>query len=1374
MKFKKILASALAAVMAASSINIVNVFAAATGDDYINYIVGNKLNVLLDRSRENIDSLTIPDDTTLLRLDKGFSGIWANTREITKDDVLAVASFYDRSGNKVENPDFAFAPFALSIDPTDTHSAGLCQKVTTTGDKYAVMADFLVVNYNSYSYYIPFIASPANLKSADAMAEYSIMDVPQKPKSAYITQSGNPAYYLHGYQNGVKFADTYEDYKIYWDFFDVSEIYFLNSSEKSNFVNISDTETSGDFYSSSTDTDCDLYWIFTNSSTNACLYSKIESGTVNITTGDVFVHYVPITESSASDKTYAVKCYKPSGIKIAKQPDRTSYVAGESFDPTGMKVVLNCSDNTNSFEISNYTFDTAALTTDDTYVNVYAYINQVGNVFVKVPITVTAKAVETIEIVQNPDKLDYVDGEAFDLSGAEIKVTYNDGTSEIVDNRYVDITYASGNSLSTGDNHVIVSYGGKTADINVNVVEKQIISIKVVHQPDDINYVAGEAFDLKGIEVEATYNDGSTAIIEDYTYSPDMYIGSKVNDSLIGDVNRDGNIDKADAALVLRYAAGTTIDTPIDLVAADCNRDGNIDDIDSAWILRYKPGMAFINVSKAGKSDYFYVNVEDKTVISIKVTRKPNKTEYIDGQQFDQKGLVVEAVYNDGTSEIIEDYTIENKTVTKDMTNVHITYGNVYTTVPITVVSKEIVKLEVAHQPVKTEYVEGQKFDNTGLVIKATYTDGSTAIIDDYTVAPDELSVGDTVINISKDGISTTVPVTVIEKVVDHIEVTRLPDKLDYNEGEVFNPNGMEITAVYNDGSKAVITNYTYDNSPLTTGDTKVTVSYEGKTADVKIVLSLSDIDIKNLVPVKKGDVNRDGYVTPEDAAILIKYLNGVESDFNVHSVRTGDVDGDGVLTDSDVGLIRNYIKGNVSITDEVNADIDGDNEVTEYDAVLIDKAALGMWSLDTIYKDNADANDDGKINMLDVIWIINAHYRHTTVDGIEIVKAPDKSEYVEGQEFDPSGTQIKITNNDGTEKIYNADDITVKDNRPLTSDDTKVTVSVGGTEVEIPITVVERKPVKVEITENPDREYEEGDKYDPSGIKGEITYNDGTKEEFDADDITVKDDKPLTTDDTKVTIIVDGIETEVDVVVNPKITTTEATTETTTEATETTTKKSGSSGAGGGMHVVKTTTTEAATEYTTTEISTEAVTEATTDNRFTDVIDHWAEDYIEYLHKEGIVNGITEELFKPDISTKRGDFAIVLSRMLNLKKGYMTFDDVNSNSYYAQAIANCASANIFIGYGDGTFKPEQTISREEMMVVMAKLFAGSNYDFASLDNSVLDKFADGSNVSLWAVPYVSYLADNNVIVGDNGNIRPQDNITRAEMASIIYNYMPK
>ncbi|MCD7854432.1 MAG: S-layer homology domain-containing protein, partial [Clostridiales bacterium] len=83
-----------------------------------------------------------------------------------------------------------------------------------------------------------------------------------------------------------------------------------------------------------------------------------------------------------------------------------------------------------------------------------------------------------------------------------------------------------------------------------------------------------------------------------------------------------------------------------------------------------------------------------------------------------------------------------------------------------------------------------------------------------------------------------------------------------------------------------------------------------------------------------------------------------------------------------------------------------------------------------------------------------------------------------------------------------------------------------------------------------------------------------------------------------------------------------------------------------------------------------------------------------------------------------------------------------------------------------------QVISRQEMFVIMAKLFVGADYDFSAVDLTSLDNFTDGSAVSEWAKPYTAYLISVGAVVGDNNELRPRDNITRAEMAVIICNYL--
>ena len=275
------------------------------------------------------------------------------------------------------------------------------------------------------------------------------------------------------------------------------------------------------------------------------------------------------------------------------------------------------------------------------------------------------------------------------------------------------------------------------------------------------------------------------------------------------------------------------------------------------------------------------------------------------------------------------------------------------------------------------------------------------------------------------------------------------------------------------------------------------------------------------------------------------------------------------------------------------------------------------------------------------------------------------------------------------------------------------------------------------------------------------------------------------TSEEEQVTEVTEETSTETTTLAITTQTTTVVTTETTTESTtemttttESTTKKDNSNSGGNGGHHVYPGTISDVSNNSNKEENTENSTEVTTDNRFKDVIGTWSEIYIEHLHDLGIVNGITKDLFAPNDSTKRGDFALVLSRLLNLNVDTVAnYSDVDKDSYYSKAISAVTAENLMIGYGDSTFKPEQAITREEMMVIIAKLAKNNNiinYNFESSDYSELNKYNDGELVSWWARPYVCALSQAGMVVGDNGNLKPNDNITRAEMSVIVDKYISK
>ena len=152
------------------------------------------------------------------------------------------------------------------------------------------------------------------------------------------------------------------------------------------------------------------------------------------------------------------------------------------------------------------------------------------------------------------------------------------------------------------------------------------------------------------------------------------------------------------------------------------------------------------------------------------------------------------------------------------------------------VAEKVLEKIEITTNPNKTAYEEGEKFDKTGMVVTAVYSDNSKETVTDYTYTPTgSLTANDKRVIITYKGKTTTISISVkkIEKVLERLEITAPPSKTTYKEGEKFDSTGMVVTAIYSDGTREIITNYNcFPVVELTTSNDKITVSYtyQGKT----------------------------------------------------------------------------------------------------------------------------------------------------------------------------------------------------------------------------------------------------------------------------------------------------------------------------------------------------------------------------------------------------------------------------------------------------------------------------------------------------------------------------------------------------------------
>ncbi|WP_250277956.1 S-layer homology domain-containing protein [[Clostridium] colinum] len=169
----------------------------------------------------------------------------------------------------------------------------------------------------------------------------------------------------------------------------------------------------------------------------------------------------------------------------------------------------------------------------------------------------------------------------------------------------------------------------------------------------------------------------------------------------------------------------------------------------------------------------------------------------------------------------------------------------------------------------------------------------------------------------------------------------------------------------------------------------------------------------------------------------------------------------------------------------------------------------------------------------------------------------------------------------------------------------------------------------------------------------------------------------------------------------------------------------------------------------------------------FLDISDkHWAKPYIDKLSKAGIINGNNGE-FNPDSKTKRADVTVMLIKLLGLQpETNNKFIDVDSSAYYAPYVGTASTYKVVNG-ANGMFNPEQAISRQDTMVMIAQILKGLDLNI-NTDTSVLNKFSDINKISSYANESVAILLNSGIISGNNGKLNPTDNITRAEMATIM------
>ena len=177
---------------------------------------------------------------------------------------------------------------------------------------------------------------------------------------------------------------------------------------------------------------------------------------------------------------------------------------------------------------------------------------------------------------------------------------------------------------------------------------------------------------------------------------------------------------------------------------------------------------------------------------------------------------------------------------------------------------------------------------------------------------------------------------------------------------------------------------------------------------------------------------------------------------------------------------------------------------------------------------------------------------------------------------------------------------------------------------------------------------------------------------------------------------------------------------------------------------------------------------------KFEDVPDgHWADDAIHQMAGLGLVNGVGDNQFNYQGDIKRGDLTVILSRLSNGGTDYpLTFADVPADKYYAGSVAWAAKTGVVTGRSAELFKPEDTVTRAELAVMLYRYAKLVKLD-TSMSGNELNAFVDGHSISDWAVEGMSWCVKSGILQGKNGGILdPGTNVTRAEVSVMLQRFI--
>ncbi len=515
----------------------------------------------------------------------------------------------------------------------------------------------------------------------------------------------------------------------------------------------------------------------------------------------------------SGDNNYGAEEYWVERIEVEKgEGFREDYADGDAFDTTGLIVTAYWNDGwVEDVPAIKYTVVPSIITEGVTEVTIIY-----GDAQMTIPIS--SVQIIGLEIAKMPSNTAYFVGETFKPDGMVLRYKLDNGTTrDIAGFDTADVTFSS-EPLEIGDTEVEVTYNGYTCMVPITVLGRGI-KIEANSEAGDVEIVDPE-------DAEKPHKPGTNPEIKKFAsngdFMQDFSEGCTMTFKFTAETEQVHLLLQASSTYVTEYSDITTY-YPLTVADMQVSR--------------------IFDMTVNGEN----VPINDTAVLEGSSTTDPNGSAACLAN-WTEVDLGIANVYTDRENTVtltFKDNGYRNEdqytgTLTGGMPAPYIDYFMV-----ANVEDDDIVTgIEITKQPAKTDYVEGQTFDRTGMEVTATHKDGSREVVTAYGVTPLVLStVGDgQKVTVSYAGCDAEVTVNVIARVQTGIEVTKMPDKTAYLTGETFDPTGMVVSAVFNDGSTEALPDggeepvWTYaPTGALVSGENTITVTSGDYSAELKI-----------------------------------------------------------------------------------------------------------------------------------------------------------------------------------------------------------------------------------------------------------------------------------------------------------------------------------------------------------------------------------------------------------------------------------------------------------------------------------------------------------------------------------------------------------